>query len=77
MDRKLVKLDIPLNWFLTVLIIMLIGMVIDFALFSVNLITTRVMTLFVFILGIDSVFVVLILSWAKYKGVPVRKREKK
>lgn len=77
MNRKPVKLNIPLNWFLTILILMLIGVFIDFALFSMNLINARIMTLFVFILGIDSVFVILMLSWVKYRGILVRKSEKK
>jgi len=77
MNRKPVKLNIPLNWFLTILILMLIGVFIDFALFLMNLINARIMTLFVFILGIDSVFVILMLSWVKYRGILVRKSEKK
>jgi len=77
MNKKPVKLNIPLNWFLTVLVLMLIGVAIDFSLFSINLINARIMTLFVFILGIDSVFVILMLSWVKYKGTFIRKKEKK
>lgn len=67
----------PLGWFLTVLVLMLIGVAIDFSLFSINLINARMMTLFVFILGIDSVFVIFMLSWIKYRGTLIRKNEKK
>ncbi|MCP8316149.1 MAG: hypothetical protein H3Z52_06870 [archaeon] len=44
------KLDTPLSWFFTVPIIMLAGMNIDFVLFPTNLISVRVITLFVFVI---------------------------
>lgn len=70
------KLDIPLSWFLTIFTIMLLGMGIDYLAYALDVLNGRVMMLFIFIIGIDSVFLTAILSWAKYKGVPVMRRRR-
>jgi hypothetical protein len=67
------RLDIPLSWFLSVLLIMSIGLTIDLLLYQTSLINARVMVLLIFILGIDSVFVTVMLGWIKYRGITIRK----
>ncbi|NWG09215.1 MAG: hypothetical protein HXX80_02710 [Nitrososphaerales archaeon] len=67
------RLDVPFRWFLSVLLIMSIGLAIDFFLYQTSLINVRVMVLLIFILGIDSVFVTAMLGWIKYKGMTIRK----